>query len=240
MKLCSITPQDGGLELRVYHATRSRLKDSSASMDTLPLVVREIGNHHLNGTPRPRSRHFSTVRSLIPRERPASTIKFQSSEVVMAALSTDASSELQRHFDGGRKFGAPLPYSMEFDEIEPDRDRLIRIKLQMRYHREVAKMSKAKMAAELKEAPDNYEKYEEIPGPAAKDQTLREPPLRVLQKFTKRFDLDFEMFCNNEKRNPLHGAFYQTPPVADLIKLLSGTDTTEVKRKRGRPKSIQK
>jgi len=81
MRLCSITPLGGGwYRLRGYeagHAAASSFEDSSASTGTRPLVLRLIGNHHLDGTPR--WRHFLRANGVIPSSAAALSTNSQSS-----------------------------------------------------------------------------------------------------------------------------------------------------------------
>lgn len=83
MKLCSITPHDGGLELRVYevdHATRSRSAALKSFEEICPSVFSMIGMRHLCGTPR--WRHFLREASLTPSRSAALSISDQSSVVI--------------------------------------------------------------------------------------------------------------------------------------------------------------
>lgn len=240
MKIRSITPERSGeVIVRVYevgHATRSRLKDSSASMETLPLVLREIGSHHRKGTPRPRSRHFSTVRSLMPKERPASSIKVQSSEVVMTTMITDASSEMQRHFDGRRQNAALLPCLM--DE-ETDEQRIIRIKKQVQYLLLTRDLT-PKAFAEKKEINEPFKSMEKWVAIQI-DEALRDIPERVILKIVDYFDLDYELLKTGKKRTPKSPAGFHNIPAPDaidgLLEHLIAVDAS--RRKPGRPKSIR-
>jgi hypothetical protein len=137
---------------------------SNESMESRPPEALMIGSRHLCGTPRPGSRHFSTVRDFTPSDAAISSINCQSNVVLIAPHLSDKSSESQRQNDGRPNLLNCLRLVMADDaDIENEEVAIrMRAKMAMKTYREAPtrKWSMREMAKFLHVTAKNYEAYE--------------------------------------------------------------------------------